>query len=97
MVTGRPETVTVLFSDLVGSTAWRVRVGDAVADVRTAEFDRASRDIVEAAGGTVVKSVGDGIMATFISAVVALDVAGRSRASPGAWRSEAVSPACVSA
>ena len=75
MANGRPETVTVLFTDLVGSTAWRIRVGDAVADRRTAELDRASRDIVKAAGGTVVKSIGDGVMATFHSAAAALDAA----------------------
>ena len=72
---GRPETVTVLFTDLVGSTAWRVRVGDAVADARMAELERASREVVESAGGSVVKGVGDGVMATFTSAVVAVDVA----------------------
>ncbi len=72
---GRPETMTVLFTDLVGSTAWRMRVGDALADERTAELERASRQIVATAGGTVVKSVGDGVMATFTSAVAALDAA----------------------
>jgi class 3 adenylate cyclase len=72
---GRPETVTVLFTDLVGSTAWRTRVGDTVADARIAELERASREVVESAGGTVVKGVGDGVMATFTSAVVAVDAA----------------------
>ena len=75
MVNGRPETVTVLFTDLVGSTAWRSRVGDVVADVRIAELEQASKEVVESAGGRVVKSVGDGVMATFTSAVVAIDVA----------------------
>jgi class 3 adenylate cyclase len=65
----------VLFTDLVGSTAWRMRVGDAVADARMAELERASREVVESAGGSVVKGVGDGVMATFTSAVVAVDVA----------------------
>ena len=65
----------MLFTDLVGSTAWRMRVGDALADERTAELERASRQIVATAGGTVVKSVGDGVMATFTSAVAALDAA----------------------
>jgi class 3 adenylate cyclase/tetratricopeptide (TPR) repeat protein len=72
---GRPETVTVLFTDLVGSTAWRTRAGDAAADTRIAELERASREVVESAGGNVVKGVGDGVMATFTSAVVAVDVA----------------------
>jgi class 3 adenylate cyclase len=72
--------VTVLFTDLVGSTAWRTRVGEAVADVRTAELEAASRELVAEVGGTVVKSVGDGIMATFDSAVAALEVAARLQA-----------------
>jgi class 3 adenylate cyclase/tetratricopeptide (TPR) repeat protein len=75
MAEGRPETVTVMFTDVVGSTAWRGEVGDEVADVRTAELERASREVVASSGGTVVKSVGDGVMATFTSAVSALDAA----------------------
>ena len=71
----RPETVTVVFTDVVGSTAWRASVGDDVADVRIAELERASRHVVEASGGTVVKSVGDGVMATFGSAVAGLEAA----------------------
>jgi class 3 adenylate cyclase len=71
----RPQTVTVLFTDVVGSTAWRARVGDDIADVRSAELDRASRQVVESSGGAVVKGVGDGVMATFDSAVAGLDAA----------------------
>jgi class 3 adenylate cyclase len=71
----RPETVTVLFTDVVGSTAWRARVGDEVADVRTVELERASRQVVDSMGGSVVKGVGDGVMATFGSAVAGLDAA----------------------
>ena len=71
----RPETVTVLFTDVVGSTAWRARVGDDIADVRTVELERASRQVVDSMGGSVVKSVGDGVMATFGSAVAGLDAA----------------------
>src|SRR6478735_4177412 len=69
----RPETVTVLFTDVVGSTAFRTRVGDARADGRLFELERVSRDIVVRHGGEVVKGLGDGVMATFWSAVAALD------------------------
>ena len=31
MAIGRPQTVTVLFTDVVESTAWRVRMGDETA------------------------------------------------------------------
>src|SRR4029077_9705060 len=71
----RPETVTVLFTDVVGSTAFRTRVGDARADVRLFELERVSRDVVAGHGGEVVKGLGDGVMATFASAVAALDAA----------------------
>jgi class 3 adenylate cyclase len=69
------ETVTVLFTDVVGSTAFRGRVGDARADGRLLELERASRDVVAARGGAVVKGLGDGVMATFSSAASALDAA----------------------
>jgi class 3 adenylate cyclase/tetratricopeptide (TPR) repeat protein len=75
MAESRPETVTVLFTDVVGSTAWRARIGEAAADTRASELDRVSRDVIASSGGTVVKSLGDGIMATFTSAVAALDSA----------------------
>jgi class 3 adenylate cyclase len=71
----RPETVTVLFSDVVGSTAFRTRVGDGRADGHLLELERASRDIVAERGGVVVKGLGDGVMATFASAAAALDAA----------------------
>ena len=75
MGAGAAETVTVVFTDVVGSTAWRGRVGDVVADVRSGELERASREVVTSSGGTVVKSLGDGVMATFTSAVSALEAA----------------------
>ena len=75
MATARPETKTVLFTDVVGSTAWRSAVGADVADTVTTEFERSSRRVVEAAGGVVVKGVGDGVMATFDSATAALESA----------------------
>jgi len=65
--------MTVLFTDVVGSTAFRTRVGDAGADVRLFELERASREVVATHGGDVVKGLGDGVMATFSSAVAAID------------------------
>ena len=67
--------MTVLFTDAVGSTEWRARQGDELADARVSELERGSRRIVEGAGGIVVKGVGDGVMATFRSAVAALAAA----------------------
>ncbi|MEP6665799.1 MAG: AAA family ATPase [Nocardioidaceae bacterium] len=75
MAGARPETVTVVFTDVVGSTSWRVEVGFRTADERSAELERASRDVVASSGGTVVKTLGDGVMASFTSASAALDAA----------------------
>ena len=96
MAVGRTQTVTVLFTDVVGSTTWRVRVGDQVADTRTAEFESASRQVVAACGGTVVKTMGDGVMATFESAVAGLDAGAALRPWHGGWRSAAADHACAS-
>ena len=64
-----------MFTDLVRSTAWRARIGDVAADARSAELERASREVVTSFGGRVVKSFGDGVMATFESALAGLDAA----------------------
>jgi class 3 adenylate cyclase/tetratricopeptide (TPR) repeat protein len=71
----RFESMTVVFTDVVGSTAWRFRVGGRTADERTIDFERASRGVVGDHGGIVVKGVGDGVMATFAGAVSAIDAA----------------------
>ena len=58
-------TATVLFSDVVGSTEQRVALGDVRADELRRRHDAALRSVIERHGGTVVKSLGDGLMATF--------------------------------
>jgi class 3 adenylate cyclase len=61
-------TVTVLFTDVVGSTELLDRFGDDVADrVRRKHFKRL-RQLVRAFGGNEVKSLGDGLMVVFSSA-----------------------------
>jgi class 3 adenylate cyclase len=61
-------TVTVLFTDLVGSTETLDRVGDDVADhIRRRHF-RMLRQVVRDWGGHEVKSLGDGLMIVFSSA-----------------------------
>ena len=61
-------TVVVLFTDIVGSTGLSARLGDDVFDaLRRAHFDILERE-VGAHDGVVVKSTGDGVMATFGSA-----------------------------
>ena len=75
--TGRCEldqatVVTILFTDLVASTETMERVGDDRAeDLRRAHF-RLVRDAAAAHGGRTVKSLGDGLMIVFASAIEAV-------------------------
>ena len=65
-------TVTLLFTDLVGSTEILSRIGDDAAEtVRRAHF-QLLRDAVAARGGQEVKNLGDGLMVAFASAVDAV-------------------------
>jgi len=62
----------VLFTDLVGSTELMQRLGDEAAErVRQSHY-RALRDAVATRGGQEVKTLGDGLMVVFTSAVDAL-------------------------
>lgn len=69
------ETVTALFTDLVGSTGMESRVGpEAAAKLRRDHF-RALRAAIGDCGGIEVKNTGDGMVAVFRSAVDALSCA----------------------
>lgn len=68
-------TATVVFTDLVSSTRLRIAEGDAAADELRRRHDDALRAAVANDGGTVVKGMGDGIMATFTSAAEAVAAA----------------------
>jgi class 3 adenylate cyclase/tetratricopeptide (TPR) repeat protein len=74
-VSRESTTVTVLFTNLVGSTEL-LREGSHAAD----EIQRAHREAARAAvsghRGTVVKGVGDGVMAVFASTADAVECAG---------------------
>ncbi len=67
--------VALLFTDLVGSTAMYDRIGDEQAEtVRKAHF-ASLRQALVAHGGEEVKSLGDGLMVAFNSAVAAVEAA----------------------
>jgi class 3 adenylate cyclase len=70
-----PTTATVLFTDLVGSTELRARLGDQAADELRREHDRLLTGVVEGRRGQVVKGLGDGLMATFFGATDAVGAA----------------------
>jgi class 3 adenylate cyclase len=72
-------SLTFLFTDLKGSTELYERVGDLVAfDLVRAHF-RILLDIVASAGGAVVKTIGDAVMATFTTPEKAVAAALRMR------------------
>jgi class 3 adenylate cyclase len=66
---------TVLFTDIEGSTALTRRLGDAKARAVLREHERITREALQAHGGTEVKTMGDGFMASFSSATRALECA----------------------
>lgn len=68
--------LTILFTDLVGSTELRARLGDDAADPRIAAHLARVGAIVAEHDGGVVKTTGDGVLATFRSARRALACAG---------------------
>lgn len=66
---------TILFSDLTGSTALYTKAGDAAAFRLVDDHFDVLRKAIDDAGGTVVKTMGDAIMAAFIEPAVCLRAA----------------------
>ncbi len=66
---------TILFTDVEGSTALTDRLGDAAARELLREHERMVREALKAHGGSEVKTMGDGFMASFSSATKALECA----------------------
>lgn len=69
------QTATILITDLVGSTELRVRLGEERAEVLRRQHDELLRTALEAAGGTVIKGLGDGVLAMFAGAADAVGAA----------------------
>ena len=72
---GGAKTVTILFTDLVGSTELLQRAGDEQAQRIFKAHHRLLREAVEAHGGHEVKWLGDGLMVAFDSAADAVKCA----------------------
>jgi len=66
---------TILFTDMEGSTALTQRLGDARAREVLRQHERMVREALRAHGGSEVKALGDGFMASFSSATRALECA----------------------
>ncbi len=68
----QPAPLTILFTDIEGSTALTQRLGDAKAQELLREHNAIVRDALKEHGGDEIKHTGDGIMASFSSTVRAL-------------------------
>ncbi|MEX0682892.1 MAG: adenylate/guanylate cyclase domain-containing protein [Dehalococcoidia bacterium] len=65
----------VLFTDLVGHTEMMSRLGDDRGRDVLREHERITREVLKANGGTEVKTMGDGFMASFGSVTKAVECA----------------------
>ncbi|QRM56058.1 adenylate/guanylate cyclase domain-containing protein [Sinorhizobium sp. BG8] len=71
--------LTVLFTDIVGSTAVAANLGDEAWRALLKRHDDAVREELQRHGGTAVKSLGDGFLATFQGPTKAIQCAGAIR------------------
>jgi class 3 adenylate cyclase len=69
------KSLTVLFTDLKGSTEMYQRIGDFRAYGLVREHFGLLRDIISERGGSMVKTIGDAVMASFAEPTPALEAA----------------------
>lgn len=82
---GRGELeLAILFTDLAGFSSWALKAGDAAALELLREVGGATEGAVLAHQGRIVKRLGDGVMATFLSAQAAVEAALDAQAAIGA-------------
>ena len=72
-----PGIRTILFTDIVGSTSLTRRLGDEAAMELLHVHDDIVRSALADLGGREIKHLGDGIMASFVSAAAAVKCASR--------------------
>ena len=72
---GTTQTVSLLFTDLVGSTSLATRLAPAAADDLRREHFGVLRRAIGDHGGTEVKNLGDGLMVSFEGVASAVDCA----------------------
>ena len=75
MLEGGAGTATILYTDVVGSTEMRARLGDVEADLLRRRHDEILGAAVAKHSGSVVKGLGDGILAAFGATAEAVNAA----------------------
>jgi adenylate cyclase len=71
--------LAILFTDLEGYSTWALEAGDTLAVELLRRVNAAAEPAIAAHGGRVVKSLGDGLMATFLDAESAVVAAVEAR------------------
>ena len=79
------RVTAVLFTDLVGHTEMMSRLGDERGREVLREHERITREVLKANGGTEVKTMGDGFMASFGSVTKAVECAVALQRAVDAW------------
>jgi class 3 adenylate cyclase len=69
------KNVTILFTDIKGSTSYFERYGDAAGLLMVSTCNNAIGDIVREHGGRVIKEIGDAVMASFDDCVKSVHAA----------------------
>jgi class 3 adenylate cyclase len=92
---GTLSTATVLFTDVVDSTATRTRLGEELADDHFRRYDRLLRAVSASHEAMFVKGLGDGLMVLFSSATVALDAIVAIEYAIGSENEQAIAPVVI--
>lgn len=100
MTAGQPGTLTtatVLFTDVVGSTRTRARLGEELADDHFRRHGLLLRAFAATHGSMFVKGLGDGFMALFTSATAALDATVAIEQAIDSENEQAIAPVTIRA
>ena len=79
---------TVFFTDIVGHTEMMSRLGDERGRVVLREHERITREVLKEHGGSEVKTMGDGFMASFASVIKAVECAIALQRAFAAWNAD---------
>jgi adenylate cyclase len=84
--------MALLFTDLVGFSSWALRAGDAAVLELLRDVGTAVEAVIVRHEGRIVKRLGDGLMATFLSAEAAVEAALDAQDALGEIRVDGYSP-----